>query len=178
VSNNRSKIWHRKNEFFLKEIVIAVDGSGKCYFSLEGGNYANPPKTWKCDFICKIFLKEDKQSIIDLKSMFVNGSVEEIRDLLVNLVDHCEDGHYSKPCHVDHAPEKWSVTNEFKGSSLQCCLVLVIVRFIYCELVLYTLRTLLNKMYQTRRSSNMIRKIKNDLTGLCFEITYGKLTTS
>jgi len=56
-----------KNEFSLGGIVIAVDNHGKCYFKSEGGNGANPPKTWKCDFRCKTFCTEDKQNIKNSK---------------------------------------------------------------------------------------------------------------
>jgi len=35
-----------KNEFSLEGIVIAMDNHGKCYFKSEGGNDANPLKTW------------------------------------------------------------------------------------------------------------------------------------
>jgi len=90
-----------KNEFSLEGIIIAVDNDGKCYFKLEGGKVANPPKTWKCDFRCKAFCNEDKQNIMELKNHFTNGLVEEIRDILQNLDHDCQHGHYSKPFNVD-----------------------------------------------------------------------------
>ena len=93
------KSFINENEYSLEGTVIAVDKNGKCYLELE--DLQSHSKTWKCNLTCKKFCGKHRQSMINLKSVFTDKSVEEVRDLLQNLDDGCEHGHYSKSCDVD-----------------------------------------------------------------------------
>ena len=46
----------------------------------------------KCSLTCKKFCVKDRQTVMNLKSVFTNESVEEVRDLLQNLNNGCEHG--------------------------------------------------------------------------------------
>ena len=52
---------------------------------------------------------------MDFISIFENESVEEVRDLLQNLDDGCEHGHYNKRCDFEmEKSNKLSHLSEFK----------------------------------------------------------------
>ena len=82
-------------------------------------------KTWKCSLTCKKFCVKDRQTVMNLKSVFTDESVEEVRDLLQNLDSGCEHRPYSKRCDVDmeESSNKLSHLNhckELKGHPLPC----------------------------------------------------------
>ena len=77
-----------------------MDKNGKCYLELKDLQLSS--KTCKCSLICKKFCVKDRQIVLNLiKSVFTDESVEEVTDLLQNLDDGCEHGHYSKRYDVD-----------------------------------------------------------------------------
>ena len=160
------------NEYSMEEIVIAVDKNGKCYMDLD--EQQSTSKTWKCSLSCKKFCDKDRQSIMDFISIFENESVEEARDLLQNLDDGCEHGHYNKRCDFEmEKSNKLSHLSEFKelkGHPLPCS-------FEHCNSQLRILRagavhhpflrTLLNNIYCARRNDNDIRKVETCLSEGC-----------
>ena len=112
-----------ENEYSLEDVVIAVDKNGKCYLELEDLQLSS--KTWKCSLTCKKFCVKDRQTVMNLKSVFTDESVEEVRELLQSLDSGCEHGHYSKRCDVnmEESSNESSHLNhykELKGHPLPC----------------------------------------------------------
>ena len=162
-----------ENEYSLEDVVIAVDKNGKCYLELEDLQLSS--KTWKCSLTCKKFCVKDRQTVMNLKSVFTDESVEEVRELLQSLDSGCEHGHYSKRCDVnmEESSNESSHLNhykELKGHPLpcysDCCNSRL--RILRAGAVHYpVLRTLLNNIYHARRSDIDIRKVESGLSEGC-----------
>lgn len=76
--------------YSLNGIIIAVDNNRKSHLELEDRNdIKSSSKTWKCNLTRRTFSSEDRQSIINLKNVFTDESIEKVRDLLQNLDGSC-----------------------------------------------------------------------------------------
>ena len=73
-----------------------MDEQGRCVLAQEMGESHpkthRPPK-WKCTSECKLPTKEERQHIVDLKSMF--DSVRTLRRALDAVDRGCQNGHYT-----------------------------------------------------------------------------------
>ena len=168
------------NEYSLVGTVIAVDKHGQCYMELEDLQLSS--KTWKCCLTCKKFCGKDRQSIMDLKSVFVDKSLEEVRDLLQNLDNGCEHGHYSKHCDVDMTggsnESSFNNCKQLKGHPLPCSSDTCNsrLRILRAGAVHHpVLRTLLNNIYHARRSDSDIRKVESCLSEGCIHALINNL---
>ena len=86
------EIWVREP----RNTPIPVDEQGRCVLAQEMGERHpkthRPPK-WKCTSECKLPTKEERQRIVDLKSMF--DSVRTLRRALDAVDSGCQNGHYT-----------------------------------------------------------------------------------
>ena len=159
---------------------IPVDEQGRCVLAQEMGQRdpeTHCPLKWKCTSECKHLTTEEKQRIVDLKSMF--ASLRTLRRALDAVDSGCQNGHYTcKATGVDLA-----------GHPLMCTIA-------GCESKLRTLRaaaphypvlrTLLAGLYESIRYHKFIAGIDSALrTGkfvslalLCHFRDYRKLFSS
>ena len=161
-----------ENEYSLEGTIIAVDRNGRCYLELE--DLQSLTKMWKCNMTCKTFSDKDRQRIVELKNVFTDESVEEVRYLLQILDDGCEHGHYSKYCEVDTKKNSHESSHfkKRKGHPLpcssDCCNSWL--RILRAGAVHHpVLRTLLNNIYRARRSDSDIRKVESSLSEGCIQ---------
>ena len=83
-------VWEPRNT------PIPVDEQGRCVLAQEMGQRdpeTHRPSKWKCTSECKHLTTEEKQRIVDLKSIF--ASMRTLRQALDAVDSGCQNGHYT-----------------------------------------------------------------------------------
>ena len=145
---------------------IPVDEQGRCAVAQEMGERdqkTRRPSKWKCTCECKFPTKEERQRIVDLKTIF--ESVRTLRRVLDAVDSGCCNGHYTCST-AGHDLGDDPMVRDLAGHPLMCSIA-------GCESKLRTfraaaphtplLRRLLSAVYEAIRYHKLIASIDSSL---------------